>query len=233
MRILRLAMVTTLLSSSMLWGTARAGDFSPAISFALCTADSTTDCTADQTVAHNPQVRVHVEQDTGEDTLAHIQIRVPAGFKLPTDKKLADGDQVGTADITIDAGPRCAGGGPVSAPATFTGKSISEQDRTDAQIAKHIKDVWILDLQPVATIELDIYGSKLHGYRIEGDIPANDFTCPPFTFDAQIFAKSTTGQVPVFVNPITAGDYTFTTTFTSTADPAGTSTATQTVTITP
>ena len=200
-------------------GSASAADFSPTGGFTLDPAK----------VNANPSVRIQIEQDTGEEELGHVVLQVPAGFKLPSDAKIADGSTLGTADLAIDAGPRCAGAGPASAPATFPDRSIIERDRTDEQADSGVKAVWVVDLQPVTSIPLEVKGSPRKGWKLEGDIPANQFTCPPIVFDGTINAESSDG-VPIFKNPGTPGRYIFKAIFSSQESPT-TKTIKQTIRI--
>lgn len=202
-------------------GVASAADFSPGASFDL----------SDTKVGANTELAIHVEQDLGEEELAHVTLTVPKGFALPKDKAIPNGEQLGAADITIDAGPRCAAAGPISAPAAFTGSSIFEQDRSDEQKDRGVKAVWVVDLRPVTTIPLEITGSKKKGYKLDGDIPANAFTCPPFTFDATIFDKTASGA-SIVKNPKSPGDKVFKAKF-ITQESANQIVIKQTITITP
>ena len=190
-------------------GSASAGDFTPKMRFGLKPAK----------VNANPEFRILVEQDAGEEELGHVTLQVPAGFKLPTDKKIENGDKIGTADLQIEAGAKCAGAGPAGGPAMFPLRDIYEQDRTDEQADRGVKAVWVVDLRPVTTIPLEIKGSPRKGYKLDGDIPANQFTCPPLVFDGTIFSKSTIGRVPIVKTPGTPGRYTFKGTFHSQDSP--------------
>ena len=231
MRKLKAPVFAAMAAVLMFAGTAHAGDFSPTLEFGL----------SDAKVGANPELTIKVAQDTGEEELAHVTLTVPAGFKLPLDEKITDGDILGTADITIESGPRCAGAGPVSAPATFSDREIYEQDRTDEQADRGVKAVWVVDLKPVTTIPLELTGGKKKGWKFDGDIPANQFTCPAFTFEATIFSKSEADQVPILTNPKAfsptahyptgPGDYEFSATFQS-ADSPTSLTITQVISIT-
>jgi hypothetical protein len=176
-----------------------AADFSPSLKFRLKPAK----------VKKNSALRIQVGQDNGEEELGHVTLRVPAGFKLPGDRAIEDGDQLGAADLAIDVGPRCAGAGPVSAPAPFEDRPIVEQDRSDEQADRGVKAVWVVDLQPVTSIPLEVTGSARKGWKLDGDIPANQFTCPPLRFDGTIFKKSTDGGVAITKNPRKPGKYVF------------------------
>ena len=202
--------VATLAIPLFLVGSAVADDFSPKMRFGLNPAK----------VNSNPELTIVVEQDTGEDELGHVVLQVPAGFKLPTDAQIDNGDQLGSADLEIDAGPRCNGSAPASVPATFPDRSIIEQDRTDEQADSGVKAVWVVDLRPVTTIPLEVRGSPKKGWKLSGDIPANDFTCPPLVFDGVIFDKTATGGVPIVKTPAKPGRYTFKGTFESQTSPA-------------
>ena len=180
-------------------GSASAGDFSPKMRFGLKPAK----------INANPELKILVEQDAGEEELGHVTLQVPSGFKLPTDKKIQDGDKIGTANLQIESGPKCAGAGPASAPAMFPARNIVERDRTDEQADRGVKAVWVVDLQPVTTIPLEVTGNPRKGYKLDGDIPANQFTCPPLIFDGTIYSKSQTGNVPIVKTPGTPGRYVF------------------------
>lgn len=166
-------------------------DFTPTLEFGL----------SDTKLGGNPEISIKIAQDSGENELGHVILCIPGGFNVPPDKKIENGDQIGQADLSIDAGPRCAGQGPVSGPASFPDRTILEQDRTDDQADRGVRAVWLVDLRPVTSIPLEVTGTRKTGFKAEGDIPANQFTCPPLTFDGVIFAKSVAGQVPILRNP--------------------------------
>lgn len=166
-----------------------ADNFKPTVEFSL----------SDTKAGGNPEVSILVEQEGGQQELGHVTLCVPAGFNLPKDKKIEDGTDLGSADLQINAGPGCAGAGPLSGPATFPDRPIFEQDRTDEQADRGVKAVWVVDLRPVTSIPLEVTGSKKVGFRLDGDIPSNPFTCPPLTFDGLI--NATAGEVPIFTNP--------------------------------
>ena len=208
MRVIKKALVPLLALPLALMGSASAGDFSPKMRFGLSPAK----------VKSNPELSIFVAQDAGEEELGHVTLQVPKGFKLPTDAQIDNGDQLGTADLAIDAGPGCAGAG-ASAPAMFPLRQIYEQDRTDEQSDRGVKAVWVVDLRPVTTIPLEVTGSPRKGYKLDGDIPANQFTCPPLTFDATIFDKTATGGVPIMKTPKKPGRYAFKGTFHSQDSP--------------
>ncbi len=187
---------------------------------------------SDTKVSANPSLKIHIEQPAGQPEMGHVRLAVPKGFKLPTDAKIEDGDNVGIADLSIDVGPRCAGQGPVSGPASFPDRPIFEQDRTDEQADRGVKAVWVVDLQPVTTIPLEITGGPKRGWKLDGDIPANQFTCPPILFDGEIYATSETGGVPILRNPKVPGDYVFKAIF-NTQESPDVDINKQTITITP
>jgi hypothetical protein len=187
---------------------------------------------SDTKVLANPSIKIHIEQPDGQPEMGHVQLVIPKGFKLPADAKIENGDLVGSADLSIDAGPGCAGAGPAKAPATFPDRQIKEQDRNDEQTDRGVKAVWVVDLQPVTTIPLEVTGSRKRGWKLDGDIPANQFTCPPIVFDGEIFAKSETGQVPLLINAATPKDYTFKAIF-NTQDSPDLDVNAQVITLTP
>jgi hypothetical protein len=186
---------------------------------------------SDTKVSANPAINLHIDQPAGQPEMGHVQLRIPKGFKLPSDAKIADGDQIGTADLSIDVGPACSGNGPGTLPATFPDRPILEQDRDDEQVDRNVKAVWVVDLQPVTTIPLEVTGNKKKGWKLDGDIPANDHTCPPIVFDAEIGPTSTDG-VPILTNSAIAKDYVFRAIFTSQQSP-DVDTNLQTITLTP
>jgi hypothetical protein len=187
-----------------------AAEFSPSLKFGLSPAK----------VKANSELKIEVGQDNGEEELGHVTLKIPKGFKLPGDAAIDDGDQVGEANLAIDVGPRCAGQTPVSAPAPFDARPILEQDRTDEQADRGVKAVWVVDLQPVTTIPLEVTGSAKKGWKLDGDIPANQFTCPPLVFDGTIYKKSADGGVTITKNPAKAGTYKFKGTLFSAESPA-------------
>lgn len=202
---------------------ASAGDFSPTISFEL----------SDARVKANPQMTVSVAQEEGEEELAHVTLRIPKGFSLPPDSAITGGDQLGAGTIHIAAGPGCRPGSPAptaKAPADLPA-TLKEKDRTEEQSQAGIYAVWNLDISGVTNIDLAITGSKKAGWTLDGDIPANDNTCPPFSFELNVNSQSTTDGVPILVNPKKPGKKSFSATFTS-ADSPTTVTLKQSITIT-
>jgi hypothetical protein len=188
------------------------GDFSPTIEFGL----------SDTRVKANPQMTVKVVQEAGEEELQHVTLTIPKGFTLPGDEAIANDDQLGAGTININVGPGCRGDVPpegdpakarVDLPAT-----LNEKDRTEEQIQSGIWAVWNLDISGVTNIDLAITGSVKTGWKLDGDIPPNDNTCPPFSFDLNINSQSTAG-VPILVNPKKPGKKVFTATFTSLDSP--------------
>ena len=186
---------------------------------------------SDTKVLANPAIKIHIDQPAGQPEMGHVQLRIPKGFKLPLDAKIPDGEQLGTADLSIDAGPGCSGTAPGTVPATFPDRVIIERDRTDEQADRGVKAVWVVDLQPVTTIPLELTGSPLRGWKLDGDIPANDHTCPPIVFDAEIGPTSESG-VPLLRNPKVPGNKIFKAIFNSQQSP-DVDTNSQTITITP
>ena len=193
-------------------GSASAADFTPEMGFGLTPTK----------VKANPELTIHLEQDDGEEELGHVTLKIPAGFKLPADAAIDNGATLGSADLAIDAGPGCAGAGPATAPATFPDRRLFEQDRTDEQSDRGVKAVWVVDLQPVTTIPLEVTGSTKKGWKLDGDIPANQFTCPALVFDATIFSETADGGTPpagggvkIITNPKKPGKYVFSGMFSS------------------
>lgn len=175
---------------------APAAEFSPTTRFKL----------SPRKVKANPQVTVTVAQEEGEEELAHVELMVPGGFGLPGDGKIDDGEVLGEGTIEIAAGPAC-GGGVGSIPVTVP-VEIIERDRTEDEVAAGVKAVWVVDLRPVTTIDLLITGSRKAGWSLAGEIPQNDATCPPFSFEATL-NETSSGGTKIFKNPRAPGRYTF------------------------
>ena len=91
--------------------------------------------------------------------------------------------------------------------------TLKETDRTDEQADRGVHAVWFLDITGVTKITLEVTGSKKAGWKIDGDIPANDNTCPPLVFDLTV--NATAGDVPIVTNSKKPGTKIFTGTFTS------------------
>jgi hypothetical protein len=120
----------------------------------------------------------------------------------------------------IEVGPGChpSGGGAPSGPATLPA-TLFEEDRTDEQADRGVYAVWVLDIMGVTKINLEVTGSVGSGFTLDGDIPANNFTCPPFSFDLTINKKSE-GGTTILKNPRVAGKKKFSATFFSQDSPA-------------
>jgi hypothetical protein len=172
-------------------------EFSPTIEFTLGSTKA----------SENTTLRTLVKQDQGEEELASVELLVPAGFSLAVDQQLTEGERLGTGTIQIHVGPRCRGAGPLSGPATVP-VSIVERNRRSSEIADGAVAVYVVDLRPVTTIDLLVYGSADKGWQLRGNIPPNADTCPPFTFDASFQQRAQTSQSPIIVNPSSGGTYT-------------------------
>jgi hypothetical protein len=214
MRTTRLVAVTAvllLMAMALATGPASAGDFTPKLKFSL----------SETKVKANPEMKVHVEQDEGEEELAHVTLRIPRGFKIPGDAAVENGDVLGTGEIVIESGPGChpSGGGAPTSPSPPLPAELFEQDRSDEQADRGVYAVWVLDISGVTKITLEVTGSVASGFKLDGDIPANAFTCPPFSFDLTINKKSE-GGVTIVKNPRAAGKKKFSATFFSQDSPA-------------
>ncbi|MGH2755350.1 MAG: hypothetical protein ACRDLB_13105 [Actinomycetota bacterium] len=204
---------TALAASLALMGSAYgAGDFSPTMTFEL----------SDTKAGANPGITMHVEQDSAdEEELAHVTLGVPKGFDLAADEDIATGTVFGEGEIVIQVGPACradqGGAIPISQPLTLPA-SLEELDRTDEQADRGVHSVWFLDITGVTSITLEVTGSKKAGWKLDGDIPANDNTCPPLVFDLTV--EPTAGDVPIMTNRKKPGKAVFTGTFTSAESPA-------------
>jgi hypothetical protein len=189
-------------------GAQEEGDFSPQTEFEL----------SDTKVKGNPEVSIHVEQDADEEELAHVTLNIPKGFKLPKDADIDDGTELGSGEIVIAAGPGCHPSSPlpVTVPLNVPA-GLEERDRSDEQEDRGVYAVWFLDISGVTSIELEITGSKKKGWKVDGDIPANDFTCPPFSFDLTVNDKA--GDVPIYTNAAKPKTYIFAAIFSSADSP--------------
>jgi len=208
---LRVALVAAIVAALSLGPIAQAGDFSPTMTFDL----------SDKRVKANPQMTISVEQEDDEEELATVTLKIPAGFKIPPDAKVPDGDQLGSGTINIMAGPGCrpdsptdSAAAPLTAPAT-----LEERDRTDEQSDEGLYAVWYLDISGVTQVPLEITGSRAVGFTLVGEIAPNDNTCPPFSFELKVNSQSASG-VPILKNPKLPGKKVFKGIFTSADSPA-------------
>lgn len=192
-------------------GAQEEGDFSPEIEFEL----------SDTKVKANPAVVVRVAQDDGEEELKDVTLKIPAGFTLAGDEDIPGGTVLGEGDINIQVGFVCRpgpeGGIPLGTnlnlPAT-----LREVDRGTNEVDAGVHAMWELDISGVTRIMLYVNGSTKKGWTIQGDIPPNDNTCPPFSFELTV--NETAGDVPIYTNPKKPGKYVFRATFTTTDSPA-------------
>lgn len=191
---------------------AQDADFSPTMTFEL----------SDTKVGANPEMKIHVEQDSAdEEELAHVTLGIPKGFNLPTDEEIANGSELGTGEIVIRAGTVCRPDGssaiPLGVDATLPA-TLFETDRTDEQSDRGVYAVWTLDIQGVTKIVLEVTGSPKTGFKLDGDIPSNDNTCPPLVFDLTVNAQSEDG-VAILTNAAKPKAYKFSGSFTSAESP--------------
>lgn len=153
----------------------------------------------------NPTLKVVLRQEAGEEELAKVTLVLPAGFRLPRDRAIVNGEGLGSGQIEIASGPGCAGGSG-TAPAQVP-VNIVERDRTAGERDKGVVAVWVVDLRPVTTVDLLIRGSASRGWRLSGKIPQNTLTCPPFVFRATIQRKSSVSKTALIRNPSAPGVY--------------------------
>jgi hypothetical protein len=180
---------------------AGAAEFTPTIKFEL----------DDSKTLANPIVRVVVEQETGEEELQSVELKVPPGFTLAGDAQLQNGEDLGEGTINIHAGPRCAGAPAGSAPGTVP-VSITERDRRSSEIADDAIAVYHVDVT-VTSFDLVVKGNPDRGYTLFGPIPGNAASCPPFIFNARFFKKAASSGTQIFTNPQYGGNYRFEATF--------------------
>ena len=199
MKKFRISFVLALTALMTVAGVARAGDFSPKMTFDL----------SDKRVKANPQMTITVEQDNDEEELANVTLRIPKGFSLPSDDAVPNNDQLGSGTINIHAGPGCRPGGPADADAGITAPAtLKETDRTDEQKDAGVYAAWLLDISGVTNVPLEVTGSKKVGWTVYGEIAPNDNTCPPFSFELKVNSQTASG-VPILVNPKRAGKKVF------------------------
>lgn len=165
-------------------------DFSPTWTFGLSTRKGKA----------NPAVTIDVAQELGEEELQHVTLGIPAGFNLPQDTAIDDGEELGSGEIVINTGAECASG-TNNIPDPPIPVTIVEVDRSEEQVSAGAVAVWRVDLQPVTTIDLIVTGTKATGWSLDGDIPQNAGTCPPFQFTATINATSSGTGTKLIVNP--------------------------------
>jgi hypothetical protein len=201
-----------LVASLAVMGSAFAeGDFSPSMTFEI----------SDTKVGGNPELKLHVEQDgADEEELGHVTLGIPKGFNIAADEDIATDTELGTGDIVIRAGTTCRNDGANAIPLSYDANlpaTLKELDRTDEQADRGVHSVWNLDITGVTKIILEVTGSSKAGWKIDGDIPANDNTCPPLVFDMTVNAAA--GEVPIVTNAKKPGPKIFTGTFTSQESP--------------
>ena len=167
MRIRRICAIVALPVLAGLWGLpAQAASFSPKSHFSLSTYK----------VTANPKVTYNVSQAAGQENISKVTIVVPAGFKLPGDAAIKNGEILGSGQIKIATQPACT----AASEGTFNA-SLTEKDRTPKQKSHGVKAVWLLDLS-FTQIELDLYGSLAAGWKVKANVPSSQATCPPFSF---------------------------------------------------
>lgn len=176
---------------------AGAANFSPTTAFSL----------SNRKAGANPKLAVRVAQDKGEEEIAKVLLKIPAGFSVPSDAAVRNGEQLGEGEIEITVGPECAGA--VGSMPYTTDVKIVERDRTSQEKAQGVYSVWVVDLRPVTTIDLLIKGATARGWELAGTVPQNSLTCAPFSFAATLFDKSAQAKVPIFRNASRPGAYVF------------------------
>jgi hypothetical protein len=181
----------------------QAGNFSPSSRFSLTSTK----------INANPKINITVSQDSGEDSLKSIEFDIPKGFRLPGDAAIKDGEKLGQGSIKVAFQ---FFGCSEQAQGNFNA-TITERDRTQDEISKGIKAVWVVDLQ-FAQIDLLIYGSRLAGWQLKANIPeeSTQATCAPFKFIGSLNRKSSDSSKPIWVNPRLPGPRVLVGKFTST-----------------
>ena len=174
-------------------------DFSPKFDLTL----------SDTKVKGNPALDIHLEFDAEDEEIGNFAMKIPAGFGIASDAKVPDDEEIGSGDITIEAGPGCSPGPegaiPVTAPASIPA-TIYEKARSDEEADAGVKAVWLLDLEPLNRVRLLVKGSKKNGWEVSGAPTASNATCNPLIVDLTINATSESG-VPLVTNAAKAGVY--------------------------
>jgi hypothetical protein len=160
----------------------------------------------------NPKVTVEVSQDAGEESIDGVTFTIPAGFKLPGDAAIKNGETLGQGKIQIAIAPACNKASQQTLNAT-----VKERDRTAAEKSKGVKAVWVFNIQTVnQNVDLLISGSAAKGWTIKGKVPANSQTCPPFSLTLAVDKTSSDSGTMIWGNPSKAGKYTLKAAWTST-----------------
>ncbi|HWL64633.1 MAG TPA: hypothetical protein VNP73_01555 [Actinomycetota bacterium] len=191
-------------------------EFSPTIEWTFCDEEPIDACEPGYGAGENPRLDIVVEQDEGERDFSDLKVRFPSGYYLAPDGAIADGSLLGSADVEIGSGPGCAGG-EGKAPFTAEDLSVREQGRTEKEIKRGVKSVWVIEVLPNSNIVLKTFGSRSRGIKIDHIIPANDFLCPPLRVEVNYQAQSEDGAA-IFRNPEAPGTYTFKALFVSEGD---------------
>src|SRR2546423_14070857 len=132
MLIRRISAIVTLTALAGAWALpAEAASFSPKGHFSLSTYK----------VTANPKVTYNVSQAAGQENISKVTIVVAAGFELPGDGAIKNGETLGSGQIKIATQPSCT----AASEGTFNA-SLTEKDRTPQQKSHGVKAVWLLDL---------------------------------------------------------------------------------------
>ena len=186
------------LAAALTAGVAMA-DFSPKFDLTM----------SDTKVKGNPALDIHLEFDGDDEEIGNFEMKIPAGFNIASDAKVPNDEEIGSGDITIEAGPACSPGPegaiPVSTQAPIPA-TIYERGLTDEQADAGVKAVWFLDLEPLNRVSLAITGSKKKGWTVSGAPSPSNYTCNPLTVDLTINSTSESG-VPLVTNAAKAGLY--------------------------
>jgi hypothetical protein len=175
-----------------------------------------------QKAGANPGVKIHLEFDEKDEEIGAFSMRIPAGFKVASDKQVPDDDVIGGGEITIEAGVGCRPGPegdiPATAPVTVAA-TMYERARTDEEQDQGVDSVWFLDLEPLNRVRLLVSGGPQSGWTVEGAPTPSDNTCNPLSVDLTIAAKSESGAW-ILKNPDKPGPKTFKATIASQDSPA-------------
>lgn len=191
--------VALALAASLLPSTAQA-KFEPKFTVSL----------SDTKALGNPALTFKLEFAADDEEIGNFIGYIPKGFDIASDEAIPEvldpagrdkGEEIGSGNINIAAGPGChpsvpvkEAKAPVPVPATFY-----ERTRTDEEVDSGVHAVWFLDIEPANRVRLLVTGSKATGWKIEGAPSPSDATCNALSVELTINAKSESG-VPIVTN---------------------------------
>jgi hypothetical protein len=160
----------------------------------------------------NPALTFHLEFAEDDEEIGLFTGIIPKGFVIAGDDAIPPvmdeagrekGEEIGSGEITIAAGPACRpgpeGGIPFKTNATIPA-TFYERSRTDEEVDAGVHAVWFLDIEPANRVRLLVKGSPLLGWTVSGAPTPSDNTCNPLVADLTINSTSESG-VKIITNP--------------------------------